>query len=136
MGDVGVSGDVDAVEETDLRRLYRSAMGDLASRPPALIRFCRRSLSRDGWRSLVLGLNVLATDEPIASTAANRPRFCSTKAWALRLRGNAGKLAGSSAPFCSSISAMGNGTVFSAVLGPAVIEAGDGEAGSAAASAR
>lgn len=58
--------------------LYRSAMGDLARRPPALMRFCRRSLSRCGSRSLGLGDRLeLPTDGPVASMAAARPLFCS-----------------------------------------------------------
>lgn len=58
--------------------LYRSAMGDLARRPPALMRFCRRSFSRCGSRSLGLGLRLeLPVDWPVASMAAARPLFCS-----------------------------------------------------------
>lgn len=58
--------------------LYRSAIGDLARRPPALMRFCRRSLSRCGSRSLGLGLRLeLPVDWPVASMAAARPLLCS-----------------------------------------------------------
>lgn len=45
----GVSDTVDDVLDSAAychSCLYRSAMGDLAKRPPALMRFCRRSLSR------------------------------------------------------------------------------------------
>ena len=33
-------------EAFENRRFYRSGIGDLARRPPALMRFCKRSLSR------------------------------------------------------------------------------------------
>jgi hypothetical protein len=44
----GDGGDGDEREDVfDFRRFYRSGIGDLAKRPPALIRFCSRaSLSR------------------------------------------------------------------------------------------
>lgn len=42
-----VDGEDDREELFDFRRFYRSGIGDLAKRPPALMRFCNRaSLSR------------------------------------------------------------------------------------------
>lgn len=78
VGDIEASNGEDVVnrEALENRRLYRSGIGDLARRPPALMRFCRRSLSRCR-RSLGLWLRPLAADGPVASTAAKRPRFCS-----------------------------------------------------------
>ncbi len=42
-----LDGEDEREELFDFRRFYRSGIGDLAKRPPALIRFCiRASLSR------------------------------------------------------------------------------------------
>lgn len=44
---VALDGEDDREELVDFRRFYRSGIGDLAKRPPALIRFCSRvSFSR------------------------------------------------------------------------------------------
>ena len=80
---------------------------------------------------------VVGRDPRMSFDCMPRAFFCSMYSVALRLRGNAGSAAGISAPFCTSISAIGNGIAFPADDSGRVGDIDDdGDAGSAAASAR
>ena len=104
---------------------YLSGMGDLASLPPALARFAIRpslSLDASGLAPLLLPMGRLPTPSTLAlpvrkDPGVDLPRLLSRYCRALRLSGNAGNPGGTSAPFCKSISAMGNGTVFASADG-------------------
>ena len=89
----------------------RSIVGraESVSAPPATA-----SVPATWTLALVLAFGWFAA--PLASNCAGRPLVppvrCSRYSWAFRLSGKAGKLDGTSAPFCTSISAMGNAIAF------------------------